>query len=192
MRYYPALLDLKDRNCCVIGAGQIACRKARSLLAAGAKVTVISPSISKGIQALAKTGAVSVRRAVYRKQYIRNAFLVVAATSDAGVNNRVSIDAMNLRILANIVDCPALSTFIVPAVLSKKGLIISISTSGRAPALSRRIKQDLRRNVLAKYSKALDKISAQRMRLKKSTASLSRRKAILTAMADKALRCSRP
>jgi siroheme synthase-like protein len=192
MRYYPALLDLKDRRCCVIGAGQIACRKARSLVSAGAKVTVISPSLSKGLQALVKKGAVSVRKDVYKKKYIRDVFLVVAATSDARVNRLVSCDALKLRILANVVDCPALSTFIVPAVLSKNGLIISISTSSRAPALSRRIKQDLRKNVLAKYSRALDKVSAHRMRLKKSNICLAQRKAILTAAARKALRCARP
>lgn len=192
MRYYPALLDLKDKRCCVIGAGQIAVRKARSLVSAGAKVTVISPSLSKGLQALVRRGAVSVRKDAYKKKYIRDVFLVVAATSDARVNRLVSCDALKLRILANVVDCPALSTFIVPAVLSKNGLIISISTSGRAPALSRRIKQDLRKNVLAKYSRALDKVSQERCRLKKSSAGFAERKSILTAMADKALKGTRP
>ena len=185
-------MDLKDRRCCVIGAGQIALRKARSLVSAGAKVTVISPSLSKGLQALAKRGTVSVRESVYKKQYIRNAFLVVAATADARVNRQVSRDALELRILANIVDRPALSSFIVPAVISKNGLIISISTSGKAPSLSKRIKQDLRRNVLAKYARALDKISHERCRLKKSSAGFAERKSILTAMADKALKGVRP
>ena len=184
-------MDLKDRHCCVIGAGQIACRKARSLISAGAEVTVISPSLSKGLQALAKRGAVSVRKDVYKKQYIRNAFLVVAATADPAVNRQVSGDALEMRILANIVDRPALSTFIVPAVISKNGLIISISTSGKAPALSKRIKQDLRANVFAKYARALDKISQERCRIKKSRLCLAERKSILTAMADKALKGTR-
>jgi precorrin-2 dehydrogenase/sirohydrochlorin ferrochelatase len=187
MRYYPAFLDLHGRLCCVVGGGTIACRKARSLLEAGARVEVISPDLSKALAALAVKRLLSYRKDIYRKKYIRNAFLVIAATSDAAVNRRVSEDAAGLRLLANIVDRPAQSNFIVPAVLSKNGLILGISTSGKAPALSKRIKQDLRKTVLGKYIRALGKLSRERERLKKCHAGFGARKKILTRMADKAL-----
>ena len=188
MRYYPAFLDLHGRLCCVVGGGTIAGRKARSLLEAGARVEVISPDLSKALEALAKKRLISYRKDIYRKKYIRNAFLVIAATADPIVNRRVSADAAHVRILANIVDRPAQSNFIVPAVLSKSGLIIGISTSGQAPALSKRIKQDLRKTVLGKYIKALAVLSRARGRLKKSNVGFGKRKDILTRLADKALR----
>jgi precorrin-2 dehydrogenase / sirohydrochlorin ferrochelatase len=188
MRYYPAFLDLHGRLCCVVGGGAVAGRKARSLLEAGACVEVISPDLSKTLGTLVRRRLISYRKDIYRKKYIRNAFLVIAATSDQLVNRRVSADAAGLRLLANIVDRPAQSNFIVPAVLSKNGLIIGISTSGKAPALSKRIKEDLRKTVLGKYIKALGELSLARERLKKNHAGFGARRKILGRMAEKALR----
>ncbi|MFA5099792.1 MAG: bifunctional precorrin-2 dehydrogenase/sirohydrochlorin ferrochelatase [Candidatus Omnitrophota bacterium] len=187
MRYYPAFLDLHGRLCCVVGGGTIAGRKARSLLAAGARVEVISPDLSKALEPLARKRLITYRNDIYQKKYIRNAFLVIAATSDPLVNRRVSADAAELRILSNIVDRPAQSNFIVPAVLSKNGLIIGISTSGKAPSLSKRIKQDLRKTVLGKYVRALGELSRARSRLKKCNAGSGARKHILARIADNAL-----
>jgi siroheme synthase-like protein len=188
MRYYPALLDLHTRRCCIVGGGAIACRKARSLFAAGARVEVISPDLSKGMASLVRSRKVIWRKGAYQKRYIRNAFLVIAATSDPQANRRVSRDAIQLRLLANIVDRPSLSSFIVPAVLAESGLIIAISTSGKAPSLSKRIKDDLRKTVLKKYVKALGTVSRQRRGLLRSTATLRQRKSLLTKVAAKALR----
>jgi len=188
MRYYPAFLDLHGRRCCVVGGGMIAGRKARSLLEAGAWVEVISPDLSKPLELLSRKRLISCRKDIYRKKYIRGAFLVIAATADPAVNRRVSEDAAEFGLLSNNVDRPAQSNFIVPAVLSSNGLIIGISTSGKAPALSKRIKRDLRETVLKKYVKALGALSRERARLRKSGSGFGKRKAILTRMADKALR----
>jgi len=187
MRYYPALLDLKDRICCVIGGGVIAERKAKSLLSAGARVEVISPCLTEGLSLFAKSASIAYRKDVYRKKYIRHAYLVIAATSDTDVNYRVSADAAALRIWVNVVDRPALSSFIVPAVLSKNGLIISISTSGKAPGLSKRIKKDLKDKVLSKYACALSIMAQERRRLKNKVKGFGARKKILARLADKTL-----
>lgn len=171
----------------MVGGGIIAGRKARSLLEAGARVEVISPDLTRALELLSKKRLISCRKDIYRKKYIRGAFLVIAATADPAVNRRVSEDAAEFGLLSNIVDSPAQSNFIVPAVLSSNGLIIGISTSGKAPALSKRIKRDLRETVLKKYVKALGALSRERMRLRKSGSGFGKRKAILTRMADKAL-----
>ena len=191
MRYYPALLDLHGKRCCVVGGGAVACRKARSLLAAGAGVEVISPQLSKRMSSLVRSSRVVWQKGAYQKKFIRHAFLVIAATADPQVNLRVSGDTAQLHILANIVDCPAQSSFIVPAVLAQNGLIIGISTSGKAPALSKLIKRDLRKTVLKKYVKALGRVSRERKKLSSTISGFSRRKALLTAAADKALRRAR-
>lgn len=139
------------------------------------------------MKALADKGAISWRRQPYCKGHLRGAFLVIAATSDPLVNRSVSKDASKLRILANIVDRPALSNFIVPAVLSSKDLIIAVSTSGKAPALCKRIKEDLRVPMREKYSRALARIARERAKLMKGSAGLGARKAILTRMAEREL-----
>lgn len=188
MRYYPALLDLKDKQCCVIGGGSVAVRKAKSLRAAGARVTVIAPRLSKDMALLAKKGAVMRIHGAYQKKYLKGAFLVIAATADPRVNFRVSSDAARMGILANIVDRPAESNFIVPAVLHKDDLIIAVSTSGRAPALSRRIKLDLQERLLGKYARALCVLAKERGRLRRTAAGFAQRKRVLTRMAERALR----
>ena len=191
MRYYPALLDLKDKQCCVIGGGCVAVRTARSLRAAGAAVTVIAPRLSKVMARLVQKGSVARIPGVYQKKYLTGAFLVIGATADPRVNSRVSSDAARMGILANIVDRPAESNFIVPAVLHKGGLIIAVSTSGRAPALSRRIKLDLRARLLGKYTRALCALAKERRRLRRTAAGFAQRKRVLTRMAKRALRLRR-
>lgn len=188
MKYYPALLDLKGKRCCVIGGGAVACRKARSLLAAGAAVTVIAPRLSKDMEGLAAKREVHCIRQAYQSKYIRGSFLVIAATADPRVNSRVSSDAARLRVLSNIVDCPSKSDFIVPSVLHKQGLIIAVSTSGLAPSLSRQIRLDLREKLVKKYALALVALAKERKRLRGTSACFARRKHLLACMARKELR----
>jgi len=188
MKYYPAFLDLHGKRCCVIGGGSVACRKARSLRAAGAAVTVIAPRLSRGMEVLAAKAEVRCIRQAYQSKYIRGSFLVIAATADPAVNSRVSSDAARLKILSNIVDCPSKSDFIVPSVLHKQGLIIAVSTSGLAPSLSRQIRLDLRKKLVEKYTPALRAIAKERRRLRGTSACFARRKHILARMARRALR----
>jgi len=162
MKYYPALLNLQGRRCCVVGGGSVATRKARSLAAAGACVSVIAPRLSAAMAVLVKKKRVHWIRAAYQSKYIKGSFLVIAATSTVQVNNCVSSDAARMHILSNIVDCPSKSSFIVPSVLHKDGLIIAISTSGLAPALSRQIRFDLRKKLLGKYTRALNILAKER------------------------------
>lgn len=171
-----------------MGGGSIAERKVRSLLSAGARVEVIAPVISKGLSRLVKTGAVIHRKSAYRKKYLSRSYLVIGATSDPFVNQRVSKDASDLRVWANIVDKPSISSFIVPAVLYKNGLIISVSTSGKAPALSKRIKKDLKDNMICRYSEALSVMAKERDLLKKSGCGFAERKRKLTRLADIAIK----
>jgi precorrin-2 dehydrogenase/sirohydrochlorin ferrochelatase len=155
MRYYPALLDLQEKKCTVIGGGAVAERKVRSLLKAGASVFVISPNINKGINELKKNREIIYKKSHYQKRFTKGSFLMVAATDNKSVNSRVSRDALKLGLLVNVVDSAQESNFIVPAVLANQGLIIAISTSGRAPSLSKKIKEDLQKIFMPKYLKWL-------------------------------------
>jgi precorrin-2 dehydrogenase/sirohydrochlorin ferrochelatase len=155
MRYYPLFLDLRDRKCLVIGGGKVAERKARSLLKVGALVQVISPNVTKGLGRLEKSKRLFYLRSVYQKKYLRGAFLAVIATNDSALNAKAAEDARRKGILTNVVDSPLLSDFIVPSLMHKGALTIAISTNGKAPALSKRMRRDLQRLLVTDYAKFL-------------------------------------
>lgn len=138
--YYPAFIDLCGKNCIVVGGGKVAERKIASLLGAGANVTVISPDLTYTIEKHKKNGRIKHIKRNYKKGDLKNAFLVIAATSDEKINSRVSGDA---PFLVNVVDRPELANFIVPSVVSRGHMTIAISTSGASPAMARAVRKEL-------------------------------------------------
>ena len=130
--YFAAFLDLRGRRCLVVGGGEIGERKARALLACGAQVTVVSPTATRGLAALALEGRIVERRRSFRRADLRGCALVVAATGDPAVD-----DAVATR------DRPESCDFILPSVLRRGELQIAVSTGGRSPALAREIRRRL-------------------------------------------------
>ncbi|MEW6042419.1 MAG: bifunctional precorrin-2 dehydrogenase/sirohydrochlorin ferrochelatase [Elusimicrobiota bacterium] len=180
MKYYPMLLELKGKKCLIIGGGPVAAHKTRSLLKAGAMVSIISPVLTKSLMNLSKSKKIFHIKSEYHKKFLKNAFLVIAATNKKEINLKVSKDARVLGLLVNIVDMPALSNFIVPAVLCRKDLIISISTSGKAPVLSKKIKEDLRK-LIPCYAKMVRPLASIRHKLKLKYPDADMRKSVLRA-----------
>lgn len=115
-------------------------RKVRSLLNSGAVVEVVSPDVGEEIRAWAGNESLKIVPDLYQPHHLDGAFLVVAATDDKEVNQRIGADARQRNILCNIVDNPDLSDFIVPAVARRDGIAVAVSTSGKSPALARRLK----------------------------------------------------
>jgi precorrin-2 dehydrogenase/sirohydrochlorin ferrochelatase len=150
MHHYPLFLNLTNQPVIVIGAGAVATRKIRSLLAAGARVTVISPHVTR----LPK-GARWLRRR-YRRGDLQGARLVVAATNDMHVNEQVCAEAKRRKLLVNCVAPPSAGNFIVPAVARRGGLTIAISTGGVSPALAKRLRRDLERLLRKDYPQLRD------------------------------------
>lgn len=144
---YPLFLDLTRQPVTVIGAGKVAARKIRSLLNAGARVTVIAPSRDKNV-ALAPTKWIRRR---YRRGDLAGARLVVAATNDLRVNELVCAEAKRRRQLVNCVAPPLAGNFFVPAVARRGGIAIAISTDGRSPTLAKRLRQQLEQFLRARY-----------------------------------------
>ncbi len=139
-RYYPIYLDVKGKRCVVVGGGEVACRKVLSLKEAGAEVVVIAPEFCKGLLAEKDVTLLSQE---YSGECLAGAFLVIAATNDKVINQEIWEDAQRHGLLVNVVDQPELCNFIVPSVVSRGDLQISISTGGASPALARRIRQEL-------------------------------------------------
>jgi len=138
--YYPVYLNLQKRKAVVIGGGRVAERKVKSLLKAGASVTVISPELTGGLLRLREKGSIRHHERAYRKGDLGNALVVIAATDSEAVNTKIAREA---PALVNVVDVPKLCNFIAPSVVQRGPLNIAISTSGASPALSRSIRREL-------------------------------------------------
>jgi precorrin-2 dehydrogenase/sirohydrochlorin ferrochelatase len=161
--YYPLFLDLRDQPVAVIGAGQVATRKIRHLHAAGARITIISPTATPALRRLAaRADTVRWIRRKYRRGDLAGARLVVAATDNLSVNAAVCAEARRRRQLINCVAPPAAGNFIVPALVRRGGITLAISTGGASPAFAARLRRDLERFLAAGYAALLRRMSAAR------------------------------
>jgi precorrin-2 dehydrogenase/sirohydrochlorin ferrochelatase len=142
--YYPIAIKLKGRTAVIVGGGQVAERKAQTLLEFGARVRVISPKLTVGLQKLFRYRRITWTRRVVQSSDIKGADIVIAATSDVTVNKNLSKLAKGAGIQVNVVDNPALCSFISPAVFRAGGAVVAVYTHGRDPVLSRDIKNFLR------------------------------------------------
>ncbi|HIE29163.1 TPA: bifunctional precorrin-2 dehydrogenase/sirohydrochlorin ferrochelatase [Candidatus Poribacteria bacterium] len=154
---YPIYLDLRNRKCVVVGGGEVAQRKVLLLLQCGAKVVVVSPDVTEKLAELAKDAQIIWYAREFEPDDLSGAFLVHAATDKPAVNSSVSKCARTYGIsLINVVDTPVECTFITPSIVARSDLIISISTSGKSPALAKRIRQQLEKQYGTEYAEFLD------------------------------------
>lgn len=150
--YYPAFLNIAGQQCVIIGGGRVAERKCSTLLRAGARVTVISPEITRRLEQYREKGLLNHVRRHYKKGDIQAAFAVIVATDSEETNRQVVTDAAASRVLLNVVDNPALCTFIAPSVLKRGPLTIAVSTGGISPAMAHTIRRELERMYGAEFS----------------------------------------
>jgi len=143
MSYYPVFLELSGRKAVVIGGGAVAQRKIDTLLEHGAAVHVISKDLTPELQVRLKNGDIRLVSSEFDERYIEDAFMVIAATNDKVLNQRVSEAAKGRNILVNAVDQPEACSFIVPSIIKRGDLLIAVSTSGKSPALAKRIGETL-------------------------------------------------
>ena len=151
MDYLPVSLRLRGEPVVLIGAGSVATRKARLLLAAGAELTVVAPDITQELETLLTERGGQWRNRRYREADLHGKVLVVAATSDRAVNRAVSAHARALHLPVNVVDAPQLCTFIFPAIVDRSPLSIAISSGGRSPVLTRMLRGKIESLVPASY-----------------------------------------
>lgn len=185
MAYYPVMLNIKNKKCLVVGGGKVALRKILSLVEGEALVTAISPSFDEGIIELAAKGKVELIKREYQQGDVRGFFVVIAATNDEKVNKLVASDGEKYNVLVNVVDDKDLSSFIVPAIVKRGDLIISISTSGKSPLLSRMIKEKLESIFNDDYEKLLQKLYQKRIELKEKDFAEEEKMAIYRKIIEK-------
>ena len=143
MDYFPLFLKLQDQPALVVGGGEVALRKCRLLLSAGARVQVVAPDLEPELAAWAQSGAVQWQARDYVTTDVSGQRVVIAATDVEAVNQQVFDDCEARGILVNVVDNPALCRFVVPSIIDRSPLQIAISTGGKAPVLARLVRTRL-------------------------------------------------
>jgi len=165
MRYYPINLDIQNRNVLVVGGGGVGTRKVRTLMACGARVTVVSLETSRQLRDLAASGAIRLEERSYQSNDLSGMFLVIGATNDEKLNRQISGDADRLNTLCNIADRPEVCNFILPSIVQRDDLVITISTSGKSPALAKKLRKALENQFGEEYGRLLRLMGAIRKRL---------------------------
>ena len=144
MKFYPVNLNIKGKLCIVIGGGKVAERKIKNILFCGGKVKVISPELTSKLAELVKQRRIICTKVEYHLEALKGAELIYAATSNRKLNSKIAKDADKLGTLVNVCDSREESSFILPAVLRKKNLVIAVSTDGLSPEKAVRIRDKLK------------------------------------------------
>ncbi len=145
--YYPIFLNLRNKECLVVGAGGVGKRKILSLCdAKPGKIVVIDPHVSVELEK-DLPDFVEIKKRSFKEQDLKNKFLVIVATDDMKLNQRISNLCNEKNILCNVVDKPELCSFIVPAIIQKGSIKIAVSTGGKSPAVARYIKSNIKNAV---------------------------------------------
>jgi precorrin-2 dehydrogenase/sirohydrochlorin ferrochelatase len=162
MRYYPVFLDIQNRNCLVVGGGDVGRRKVLMLLNCGAVVTVVSPTADEKLLELAANNLIELINRPYQASDLDGMFLVIGATNNDKLNLQIKRDTEHLNILCNIADRPEACNFILPSVVNKGDLVIAISTSGKSPAFAKKLRKDLDKKFGQEYAEFLKLMGAIR------------------------------
>jgi len=141
--YYPVFLDLTDASVLVIGGGPVAEGKVDGLLAAGATVTVVSPTVTPRLAGWAAAGRIEHLARAYEPGDLARRRLALVATDDPAVSGAVAAEGRARGIWVNAADEPARCDFILPAVIRRGRLVVAVSTGGASPAAARAIREEL-------------------------------------------------
>ena len=143
MEYLPIFAEVKERPVLVIGGGEIAARKITFLLRAEAKVQIVADALIPELAGKVERQEIQWRATEFEEQQLDNVFLVIAATEDDALNLRVYAAANARYRLVNVVDNQALCSFVFPSIVDRSPLLVAISSSGKAPVLSRILREKI-------------------------------------------------
>ncbi len=167
MALFPAFLDLKGKEVLVVGGGKVATRKVEKLLPFDPSITVVAPKVSKELLKLKKKGKIKLRRRKFLTGDLRGKYAVVVAADDEKLQRRIFFLCQKRGILCNSVDNPRYCNFIFPALVMRGDLVVGISSSGKAPALSAEIRRWLEGCLPAGLENLLKNLESERKSLPK-------------------------
>ncbi|HBQ27459.1 MAG TPA: siroheme synthase [Syntrophomonas sp.] len=181
---FPIFLSLSGKKCLVVGGGQVAERKIADLLECEANVNVISPTAGDLIRLWSNQGLINwqAREIIYSD--LDNIFLAFVATNNMHTNQMVVNWCRERGIMVNAVDDPPNCDFYVPAVVRRNSLVVAISTEGKSPMFSRKLREQLEGIIGEEYGEFVDFLGEQRECIKQAVTDIKERKKIFEALAD--------
>lgn len=176
MQHLPLFMNIRGKHCLLVGGGDIALRKANLLLQAGALVHVVAPQVYEELKqrVLEAGGSVSLRE--YSTADLDGACLAVTATDKEAVNQAVSTDCFRCNIPVNVVDNPALCSFIFPSIIDRSPITIAVSTAGTSPVLARLLRTRLEGMIPTAYGRLAEISGEFRQLAKKALPRISARR----------------
>jgi len=179
MPYFPLFVDLTDKCILVVGGGKVATHKVKKLLQFGAKITVVAPKVSNELKKLQKERKIKIKRRRFLTGDLKNKDLVVVASDDIKLQKRIYKLCTKKGILCNTVDVPEYCSFIFGSTIVRGDLVVAITTSGKAPALSKQLRKFLERVIPEDIENLLKELHELRKKLPKGT----KRQKLLTKLA---------
>lgn len=182
---YPINIKLEDLEITIIGGGDVAYRKCRNFLDFGKKVKVVSKEFIDEFYELNED--VELIEDIYKEEYIQSSFIVVAATNDRKINEEIGIYCRKYGKLVNVVDNIELCNYTVPSVIRRGDLLLSISTGGKSPSLSSKIKKELEEKYDDNYEEYINLLGKCRSNIIKNYDDAKERKRILNQLVNLSL-----
>ncbi|ELY4002262.1 uroporphyrinogen-III C-methyltransferase [Cronobacter dublinensis] len=176
MDHLPIFCQLRNRACLLVGGGDVAERKARLLLEAGATLTVNALAFAPQFEAWAEQGMLTLAPGAFDASLLDECWLVIAATDDDEVNNAVSDAAEARRIFCNVVDAPKQASFIMPSIIDRSPLMVAVSSGGTSPVLARLLREKLEALLPQHLGKVAGYAGQLRRRVKQTFSSMSERR----------------
>ena len=176
MDYLPLFFNLRQKAVLLVGGGRVALRKARLLAASGAGLSVVAPDIDRDLDELLTATGGSWKRDYYQPEYLEQQTLVIVATPDRELNRQVAADARDRRLPVNVVDDPALCSFVFPSIVDRSPLLIAISSGARSPVLARLVRSKIEAMIPAAYGRLAAFTGRFRETLKKAVPEAGQRR----------------
>lgn len=179
---YPINLEIKDMKITIIGGGDVAYRKCKNFLEFCKSVRVVSPEFIDSFELIKNN--VELVYDVYKEEYIKDSFIVVAATNNKEINKNIGIYCRSCGKLVNVVDDIKLSNYTVPSYVKRGDLLISISTGGKSPSLSSKIRKDLEEVYDDSYEEYVKLLGEARDNIIENTSDIKERRKKLKELVD--------
>lgn len=180
--FYPVNLNLDNMEIIIVGGGNVALRKCMNFLDFGKSVTVLAPEFDSRFLELGNK--VDLINDIFKEEYIDKFDIVVAATDDKEVNEEIACICRKKSKLINVVDSRDLSDFTVSSYVKRGDLLIGISTGGKIPALSAKIRRDLEEIYDESFAEYVDLLGELREKIIKKYEDKIERKKVLKALVE--------
>lgn len=176
MDHLPIFCQLRDRDCLLVGGGDVAERKARLLMEAGARLTVNALAFSPQFSLWGESGRLTLVQGTFNESLLERCWLVIAATDNDAVNQQVSDAAEKRRIFCNVVDAPKQASFIMPSIIDRSPLMVAVSSGGTSPVLARLLREKLEALLPQHLGQVAHYAGQLRARVKKTFTTMSERR----------------